>query len=39
MDTVRSEGTASIVAGMMPKIMAPGSYDDDELVDFVREIM
>ncbi len=37
--TVESGGTESIVSGMLPKLMAPESYEDDELVDFVKEIM
>jgi 3-oxoadipate enol-lactonase len=37
--TVEDEGIEPIIAGMLPKLMAPGSYEDDELVDFVKEIM
>ncbi len=37
--TVEAEGTEPIIAGMLPKLMAPDSYEDDELVDFVKEIM
>jgi pimeloyl-ACP methyl ester carboxylesterase len=37
--TVEAEGTAPIVAGMLPKLLAADSYKDDELVDFVKEIM
>ncbi len=37
--TARAEGTAPIVAGMLPKLMAPASYEDDEIVEFVTEIM
>ncbi len=37
--TVRAEGTAPIVASMLPKMMALASSEDDELVEFVREIM
>lgn len=36
---VEAEGTESIIAGMLPKLMAPDSYKDDELVDFVKEII
>ena len=36
---VEAEGTDPIIAGMIPKLMAPDSYGDDELVDFVKEIM
>ena len=35
-----AEGTAAIADGMLPKLLAPGSYDDQtDLVDFVREMM
>lgn len=37
--TVKTEGTGPIVAGMLPKLLAPGSYGDDELVSYVKEIM
>lgn len=37
--TVEGEGIEPIIAGMLPKLMAPDSYEDDELVDFVKEIM
>jgi 3-oxoadipate enol-lactonase len=37
--TAEAEGTEPIIAGMLPKLMAPDSYEDDELVDFVKEIM
>jgi pimeloyl-ACP methyl ester carboxylesterase len=37
--TVEAEGTEPIIAGMLPKLLAPDSYEDDELVDFVKEIM
>ncbi len=36
---VKAEGTGPIVAGMLPKLLAPGSYEDGELVEFVQEIM
>ncbi|MCB9418649.1 MAG: alpha/beta fold hydrolase [Ardenticatenaceae bacterium] len=36
---VEAEGTEPVIAGMLPKLMAPDSYEDDELVDFVKEIM
>lgn len=36
---VEAEGTDFIISGMLPKLMAPDSYEDDELVDFVQEIM
>lgn len=36
---VEANGTGTLVEGMLQKIMAPASYEDDELVDFVRDIM
>jgi pimeloyl-ACP methyl ester carboxylesterase len=36
---VEANGTGSVIESMMPKLMAPDSYEDDELVEFVQEIM
>lgn len=36
----RQEGTTAVAADMLPKLLAPQTYDDDpELVEFVQEMM
>ncbi|MFQ5401333.1 MAG: alpha/beta fold hydrolase [Anaerolineae bacterium] len=38
-ETVRAQGVTPIVEGMLPKLMAPASYEDEELVDYVKDMM
>ncbi len=39
-ETAKSEGVTAVSGGMLPKMLAPQNYEsDDELVDYVKEIM
>lgn len=37
--SVETNGIRPIVEAMLPKLMAPASYEDDDLVSYVREMM
>jgi 3-oxoadipate enol-lactonase len=39
-EKAKTEGVTAVAAAMLPKLLAPGNYDDDpELVEFVQEMM
>ncbi|MFQ5436743.1 MAG: alpha/beta fold hydrolase, partial [Anaerolineae bacterium] len=38
-ESVKNNGIRPIVEAMLPKLMAPASYEDEELVAYVREMM